>query len=521
MTVEAISLASSLAALWHVDLVVLCTRGLTDEVEEAAVLAAAVGAEPWTFTALSPTGLNLDTTSPSLLLCSPDNDSVVAVDLFRSPVHWLNEETAVLASLNDLPLRLDGSFFTFTVENETRTLRINEWYKVKQGPPIYGNYGEQTGKGQLRISSKDLWERRKDFKGAVITNSVLTWSPFMIYGEDDVPRGAFNEIISLLAVEFNFTIAWQRPKDGKWGSRGADGTGAWNGVMGELVRREVDLCTGGLNAVQERMAAVDFTEEVLRDKLTLVWFDPTLRPTPPPSVDASAYLSVLTTKAWCMLISAILVIAVVGALAEENLHMFNSLATLKQVARQAARATMTLVQISYDTCDDKPFSLASKVRFMTTAFMGFVAYAAWSADLTAQMSVPSPTTAPDTFKKALDAGYVILCSASTGGDTYLASASPTSGAALAYAAMKKHGWRLANDNGIAPVNRLEREAKTLYFGNKIYEPDTTVVEVAGFRDSVPATSTFALSKGSELTAALSYGIGKLKQGGVVARTLDK
>jgi len=449
-------LATGLAALWQVDLVVLCTQGLTDEAEEAAISAAADSAEPWTFTAFSPTSLKLDTTNPLLLLCTPDNNSVAEVDLFRSPVYWLNEETAVSASLNDLPLRLDSSFFTFRVESEISTIR--EWYRIKRGPLIYGHYGELTGQGQLRVSSQDLWERRKDFKGAVITNSVLTWSPFMIYREDNVPSGAFHEIISFLAINFNFTIAWQRPKDGKWG--GTDGTGEWNGIIGELVRREVDLSTGGLNAVQERMEVVDFTEEILRDKLTLVWLDPGLRRAPPPAVDTSAYLSVLTTNAWYTLIITIVVIAVVGALAEENLRISHSLATLKQLARQAARATMTLMQISYDTHNEEPPSLPSKVRFMATAFMSAVAFAAFSADLTAQMSVPRTAAAPDTFSKALDAGYVILCSESTSGETYLASAPPLSGAGLTYKAMKEHGWVLANFDS-APVQRLEREAKTL------------------------------------------------------------
>ena len=51
--------------------------------------------------------------------------------------------------------------------------------------------------------------------------------------------GMFAEIMPYLATSLNFTYNITLPKDGKWGTKQTDGS--WNGLIGELHRKELDF----------------------------------------------------------------------------------------------------------------------------------------------------------------------------------------------------------------------------------------------------------------------------------------
>ncbi|CAG2198776.1 GRID1 [Mytilus edulis] len=64
------------------------------------------------------------------------------------------------------------------------------------------------------------------------------------------------DLLQHLALALNFTYEITRPLDGKWGSQMENGS--WNGLIGHLERRDVDLVAAPLTMQIQRENAVDF-----------------------------------------------------------------------------------------------------------------------------------------------------------------------------------------------------------------------------------------------------------------------
>ena len=57
----------------------------------------------------------------------------------------------------------------------------------------------------------------------------------------------------------NFTVQQRTPFDKKWGSLTKDGnTWIWNGMILELTKDELDLCSSGLSITYDRALAADY-----------------------------------------------------------------------------------------------------------------------------------------------------------------------------------------------------------------------------------------------------------------------
>ena len=74
------------------------------------------------------------------------------------------------------------------------------------------------------------------------------------------------QIFGSIQRSLNFTVVLSRPPDNEWGVRqgqsGADGTPSswsWTGMVGQLARKEVDVCVAGLTIDARRQAVIDFT----------------------------------------------------------------------------------------------------------------------------------------------------------------------------------------------------------------------------------------------------------------------
>ncbi|XP_055338421.1 glutamate receptor-like [Paramacrobiotus metropolitanus] len=69
--------------------------------------------------------------------------------------------------------------------------------------------------------------------------------------------GFLIELLGKIATKANFTYAVQLVKDGQYGW--VDEDGQWKGMIGELVRKEVDIALAPLTIMDQRNAVVDFT----------------------------------------------------------------------------------------------------------------------------------------------------------------------------------------------------------------------------------------------------------------------
>ena len=65
------------------------------------------------------------------------------------------------------------------------------------------------------------------------------------------------DIRKKLQQMLNFTVEQRAPFDKKWGSLAKDGK-TWNGMILELTKDELDICSSGLTITYDRAMVVDF-----------------------------------------------------------------------------------------------------------------------------------------------------------------------------------------------------------------------------------------------------------------------
>ncbi|XP_076114569.1 putative glutamate receptor [Mytilus galloprovincialis] len=88
--------------------------------------------------------------------------------------------------------------------------------------------------------------------------NTLPFSPFVQFNnETDQYTGITIEILNQLSRDLNFTYEIQPPPDGNWGAEKYNGS--WNGMVGQLQQREVDIVAAALTVHSDRETVMDFT----------------------------------------------------------------------------------------------------------------------------------------------------------------------------------------------------------------------------------------------------------------------
>ncbi|ROT70073.1 olfactory ionotropic receptor IR4 [Penaeus vannamei] len=104
-------------------------------------------------------------------------------------------------------------------------------------------------------------------EGASLTVAAEEYIPHVEVVESPGPpfsfKGPMANLLDILAKSMNFTYSFQRPPDGAWGGRLPDGS--YNGMVGMVSRKEVDLGLGPFGMSTVRAAVVDFTKPILID----------------------------------------------------------------------------------------------------------------------------------------------------------------------------------------------------------------------------------------------------------------
>ena len=98
-------------------------------------------------------------------------------------------------------------------------------------------------------------------------------SSFNLKGNDRY-EGFVIDLIEELAKELNFRYIITPVKDGKWGGQDKK-TGQWNGMIGEVMRGEVDIAVADLTINSDREKAIDFTYPFMATGITILYKKPT------------------------------------------------------------------------------------------------------------------------------------------------------------------------------------------------------------------------------------------------------
>ncbi|CAC5406414.1 unnamed protein product [Mytilus coruscus] len=138
-----------------------------------------------------------------------------------------------------------------------------EWF------PIQTLMWHKKGRGLLQIGFvhlngslikiKDIFPNaRFGYNQRKLLISTLPWPPFVILDNKTKQySGITIELLKELSYSLNFTYEIKPPPDGKWGVGSDNNT--WNGMIGQLQRREIDMIAAPLGIQSHRETVMDFT----------------------------------------------------------------------------------------------------------------------------------------------------------------------------------------------------------------------------------------------------------------------
>ncbi|CAM1321855.1 Uncharacterised protein g7909 [Pycnogonum litorale] len=211
------------------------------------------------------------------------------------------------------------SEFDRNLEEKLESLK---WLRYNGSVGIYVDLEMDVGKKQenqqLRVGD---WKTVRGYQKDVNVNTMDKLKRLLVVGtvksepfayetgevdKDGKPvyEGYCIELLRRIAQEMHFDFTVKFPADGLYGVKSKNGT--WDGVIGELMRGEIDMIVAGLSMTSEREEVVDFVSPyfdqagisiIMRRKMD--------------NESLFKFLSVLNWKVWLSMVGAIFVTGLV------------------------------------------------------------------------------------------------------------------------------------------------------------------------------------------------------------------
>ncbi|XP_015125944.1 glutamate receptor 1 isoform X1 [Diachasma alloeum] len=134
-------------------------------------------------------------------------------------------------------------------------VKVAEWTDEAGFQPITAKY--------VRLPTQEI-EKNKTY----IVTTILE-EPFMMLKKPEVGKildgndrfeGYCKDLADLIAQQLGIKYELKPVDDGKYGSENPDVPGGWDGMVGELIRREADLAIASMTITSERERVIDFTK---------------------------------------------------------------------------------------------------------------------------------------------------------------------------------------------------------------------------------------------------------------------
>ncbi|XP_069190852.1 uncharacterized protein [Procambarus clarkii] len=187
--------------------------------------------------------------------------------------------------------------------------------------------------------------------------------------------GPAADLVSYLAKGLNFSYKYMRPPDGSSGSKREDGS--WSGMVGMVIRQEIDVAVGPFGVSAVRAEVVDFTVPILTD------YGRILGARGRPEVDPWGFLFPLEPLVWAAILGALLVLPLTTLLMAScfspNTHGHNYIVPPTSAFLRILLYQCISVEHScsaHVTLKNKHFFIVGEVVgvVLTTGFKGFTVY---------------------------------------------------------------------------------------------------------------------------------------------------
>ncbi|XP_052752544.1 glutamate receptor 1-like [Galleria mellonella] len=177
-------------------------------------------------------------------------------------------------------------------------VKIATWYDHKGFVPAVSKLSP--------LSIPGLYNRNKTYIVSTIEEPpyIMRQSPDP-QGTNDPYKGFCIDLANMLSEKLEIKYEIRLVKDGKYGNENPKIVGGWDGMIGELLRKEVDIVIAPLTVTLERETVVDFSKPFLS-------FD--LKPSSGISKDRGtifSFLNPLSKEIWLCIIFSIFAVSVV------------------------------------------------------------------------------------------------------------------------------------------------------------------------------------------------------------------
>ena len=335
--------------------------------------------------------------------------------------HWLFPEVFLQTEMVQF-FKLTSEIYCYEYLGYNDSFGVMEKYSIQSQTLKsidFGQYSKDTG---LHFVDANKWERRQNFTGVTLISSGLDWKPMAEPIFDDNGKlshisGYFPLLLEVIQQKLNFKIEWVLPEDGKWGSKEDDGN--WNGLVGLLEKKKIDLVCAPVTITMERSYVMEFTFPAYHETYTLI----------SQKSDGSApniwgYLIIFTTDAWQAIFVYLICITTSYFLWQNFCTGSNN--NLKSDGLQSSIALVycILIQMEYPI-----FLRRASVKLLHFTFCVFacVIFAFYSADLTSRLTVNPSRAKIKSFAEAYEQDFTVAVLGGSVTETMMASATKGSG----------------------------------------------------------------------------------------------
>ena len=321
--------------------------------------------------------------------------------LFHNGPTGLVSEIDVVDDTN-LALRLDTALYLYNLEG--KSIILKEVYAVNKRKKIetVGLWRESQG---LEIPIASMWERRKNMDGMQLRVATLPFPPFQDVHYDKSGEtiiggsGLFLDPLNILARRLNFTLKFITSNDGQWGALTKNGT--WNGLIGMVIKNQIDVAAGGMSVTRDRIRVVSFSRAIMEEEVTL-----TAGQTIEPEANPWIYVAIFPDIAWficfVMVMSISIYFVIVNYSGLNYMHgKFDS--EPFTIINGLGLALTFFRQIYYD------FNIScksTKIMFFLSAVSTYLLYIHYTAYLTASSTYREKTEIKS-FGDVLSKGYQV------------------------------------------------------------------------------------------------------------------
>ncbi|XP_031640639.1 glutamate receptor 1-like [Contarinia nasturtii] len=161
---------------------------------------------------------------------------------------------------------------------------------------------KQHGAGD-RVQARIDYERNRTYVvTAIIEEPYLMLrkgKPGKVLEGNELYEGYCRDLADLIAHKLGINYVLRTVKDGSYGSENPNEVGGWDGIVGELVRREADIAIAPLTITSERERVIDFSTPFMNHGISIMIKKPVKQ-----NESFFSFMSPLSKEIWvCILFS--------------------------------------------------------------------------------------------------------------------------------------------------------------------------------------------------------------------------